>query len=168
MPLMENCISITIHAGEGADPRNIWEAVYHLSADRIGHGLTIHENERLFRKLIDRKITIELCPSSNMQIVGYKSPDTPSVEKMYPLKLYMDRGLSVTINTDNPGISRTTLTHEFYRAAVMTPGGLSKWDILQLIKNGFKSSFADHETRRERLLEAEAKIMKQLIEEDNE
>jgi len=77
----------------------------------------------------------------------------------YPLKNYLDRGLKVTVNADNPGISRTDFSRELHRAARLTPGGLSIWDILKIVRNGFKASFAAHATRNRLLREAEAEIL---------
>ena len=73
-----------------------------------------------------------MCPSSNFQIVGFRDnylPESSSAAN-YPLKNYLEQGLKVTINTDNPGISRTDFTNELHRASRLTPGGLSAWEIL--------------------------------------
>ena len=158
---------ITIHAGETSTAKNIWEAVYYLNADRIGHGLQLLEDsgentERFINRLLDRRIAIELCPSSNYQILKYKNfangeREDNSYEE-YPLRKFMEKGLRVTINTDNPGISRTDFTKEYYMAAKMTDGGLSLWEILQLIKNSFSSTFNTFEERRKLMLDAERQI----------
>jgi hypothetical protein len=55
LPLMEKSLHITIHAGENVDVPSIWEAVYHLNAERIGHGLTLRENPELMKHVIDKK-----------------------------------------------------------------------------------------------------------------
>lgn len=152
LPLMEKCINITIHAGEDQPVQNIWEAVYHLNADRIGHGLTLNENEKLKKRFLDRKIAIEMCPSSNDQIVGYS-------EKEYPLKCYLDEGLRVTVNSDNPGISRTNYSSEYLKAAQLSDGGLSFWEILQLLRNSFQASFLPFAERQRLILNAEKDII---------
>ncbi len=166
LPLMEEVVRITIHAGENAPAENIWQAVYHLSADRIGHGLSLHEHEPLMRRVVDRGIAVELCPSSNDQIVGFRHfgsiPDSP-FGREYPLKFMLDQGVRVTLNTDNPGISRTGLSQEFYQAAVMTPGGLSPWQVLQLIRNGFRAAFCNFRTRQRLLREVEFEIVSSII-----
>lgn len=160
LPIMEKCLKITTHAGETVDVDSIWQAVYHLNAERIGHGLKLEQNKKLLDHILDRKITIELCPSSNFQIVGYKDFLLKNKEeKTYPLKKYLDTGLKVCLNTDNPGISRTDFTKEFLKAAQMTKDGLSLWEILILIRNGFKASFLDYEQRRIVLRNAEQEIL---------
>ena len=135
LEIMKDCYNITIHAGETAPAENIWEAVYYLTAERIGHGLKLIEKEDLMVKFLERGIGIEMCPSSNYQIVGYRDNYFSGTQNMpdYPLKKYLDCELKVSVNTDNPGISLTTPTQELHRAARLTRGGLSKWDLLQLM-----------------------------------
>lgn len=164
LPLMKHCLNLTIHAGEGEHVANIWQAVYHLNADRIGHGLTLCDDPKLMRRFLDRRIAVELCPSSNNQIVGFHNEHLPhSPERPYPLRDYLEKGLRVTVNTDDPGISRTNLTQEYYKAAAMTPGGLSKWQILQIVRNGFRASFAPFDLRKKLLLEVEKRILDNLL-----
>lgn len=163
--LHKRCLNLTIHAGETASADSIWEAVYHLSADRIGHGLKLQEQPELLNRFLDRHIAIEMCPTSNYQICGFLESHKVECSQypLYPLKSYMDKGLIVTLNTDDPGISLTNLTTEYMKAAKMTPGGISKWDILQLINNSFSSSFAPFVIRQKHLKNAEKAIM-ELIE----
>lgn len=156
--IMKECYNITIHAGEDQPVDNIWQAVYHLNAERIGHGLTLEDNEELLNKFLQRGIGIEMCPSSNYQIVGFKDnyyPQETADKKQYPLKKYLEKELLVSINTDDPGISLTDMTHELHKAARMTEGGLSKWDILQLVCNGFRTAFYPYEKKKELIRNAE-------------
>ena len=97
IPLMERCIHLTIHAGEKQPVESVWEAVYHLNAERIGHGLTLKDNPTLMHKFKDRGIAVEMCPSSNAQIVGYRDNYFPSTNRLplYPLQEYLDAGLRV-------------------------------------------------------------------------
>mgnify|MGYP003877499997 CR=1 FL=1 len=147
--ILKECKSITIHAGETESAESIWEAVYELNADRIGHGLSLHQNEALLVKFREKGIGIELCPSSNFQIVGFNDYYlTITAEKGdYPLHYYLQQGLKVTVNTDNRGISRTTLSGELIKASRMTPKGLSLLEALQLCKNSIDVSFFDHTTK---------------------
>lgn len=159
-PIMEDCIHITIHAGEGESAQNIWEAVYELNADRIGHGLTLYENEDLLKRLANRRIGIEMCPSSNDQIVGFRSQEDDSHKwPLYPLREYLHRGLRVSINTDDPGISRTTLSHEYMKASEMSQNGLSMWNVYQLIRNGFQTAFLPPDEKKKLLIRAEKRII---------
>ncbi len=165
--LHKRCLNLTIHAGETAEAESIWEAVYYLNADRIGHGLKLLEQPDLLNRFVDHRIAVEMCPSSNFQICGFADRAVPNTEDLprYPLSEYLRQGLRVTINTDNPGISRTNLSNEYLKAARMSPGGISRWDILQLINNSFTVTFAPFKLRREMILKAEQSIMN-LIEGD--
>jgi adenosine deaminase len=165
--VLKECRNITIHAGETLPAESIWEAVYYLNAERIGHGLTLKNNVSLINKFLERKIGIEMCPSSNYQIKGFKDNYIPEsyYEGVYPLKEYLDRELRVCVNTDNPGISRTSFTNELHRAARLTPGGLSLWDIFQLIHNGFLLAFYPYAEKKKMIKEAE-RIIGRLIKEE--
>lgn len=159
MPLMEQSFNLTIHAGENESVKNIWSAIYHLNADRIGHGLTLNSDPRLKVRFLDRKIALEMCPSSNDQIVGYSaSPDT------YPLKGYLNEGLRVTINTDNPGISRTDFSQEYFKAASFYEKGFTLWEVLQIIRNGFRSAFLPYRLKQRLIINVEKQIMQVLNE----
>jgi len=143
LPAFEACLPITIHAGEGESAEHIWQAAYHLHADRIGHGLTLSQHPDLASRFRDRGIALELCPSSNREVVGFSDPAHPASHGLptYPLRRFMQSGLPVTLCTDNPGISRTSLPQEFLAAARMTEGGLSLWEVLALIRQGFVHAF---------------------------
>ena len=161
LPLLEDCLRITIHSGETTSVKNMWNTVYNLNADRIGHGLYLQDDENLMEKLKDKRTAIELCPSSNFQIKGYRDYSINSTSKMciYPLKQYLQKGIKVCICSDDPGISRTDISKEYLKAAKMTEGGLSKWEILTLIRNSFVSSFQNKEQKQELSKKAEQKIM---------
>ena len=141
MPFLKNCIHITIHAGETDTVESIWEAVYHLNADRIGHGLKLLDKPELLKHFAEKRIGIEMCPSSNDQIVGFCDK-----KDSYPLKKYLDEGLKVCVNTDDCGISRTSLANEFIKAAELCPG-LTLWDCITLIRNGLEVAFCNVEEK---------------------
>lgn len=164
-PAFENCLPITIHAGEGESAQSIWQAAYHLHADRIGHGLTLIENPALQQRMRDRGICLELCPSSNREVVGFRDPQFPSSVALpeYPLRAFMEAGLPVTLCTDNPGISRTTLANEYLTAARMCTGGLSQWECLALIRQGFVHAFLPSEARERLLKSVDQRIFQQML-----
>lgn len=159
LDLLRNCISITIHAGETESVESIWQAVYCLSADRIGHGLTLGDNGELLKRFLDKNIGIEMCPSSNDQVVGFsKKKGQP-----YPLKKYLEAGLKVCVNTDDCGISLTTLSQEFRKAALLSDS-LSVWDCIVLIRNGISMAFVDKKTKAALMKDFEEKIYTLIIE----
>jgi adenosine deaminase len=145
-PLSFRSSPITIHAGEAADALSIWKAVYDLNATRIGHGLRLAEDVALLSYCVRQGICMELCPNSNHYTNEFTfGSDQNNVRDRYPLRLYMQRGLEVTLSTDNrymhpPGLR--TLTSE-YMAAARLVGGLTRWEVLQIVKAGFKNAFLD-------------------------
>ncbi|HBH32938.1 MAG TPA: adenosine deaminase, partial [Desulfofustis sp.] len=81
----------------------------------------------------------------------------------YPLKKYLDFGLAVTVNTDNRGISRTTMSRELLQAAKLSPQGLSRWEILRLIKNSFKAAFLPKDEKDRLLKEVDRQIFSLIL-----
>lgn len=134
---------VTIHAGEGERAENIWQAAYHLHADRIGHGLTLVDRPDLAQRFRDRGIALELCPSSNREVVGFQDPvfEASADCPVYPLQKFMQAGLPFALCTDNPGISRTTLADEYLAAARMSPDGLRLWEALAISRQAFTHAF---------------------------
>ena len=146
------CLPLTIHAGEGQAAENIWNAAYQLHADRIGHGLTLADRPELMKKFRNRRIALELCPTSNIEVVGFRDPARPGSGKMpnYPFRRLWEAGMPLTVNTDNPGISRTTLMDEYLTLSRLD-GCLTLWETLSLVKQAFLHSFLDGQSK-ERLL----------------
>lgn len=155
--IKKDCLNITIHAGETMPVDSVWQAVYCLNAERIGHGLTLRNSEELKEKFRQRGIGVEMCPSSNYQIVGFDDnyyENIPRIvkldaeERRYPLLDYLSYGLRVCVNTDDPGISNTDMTHELLKAARLTKDGLSLWEIFALLYNSFDLAFLPYEEKR--------------------
>lgn len=165
-PAFAECLPITIHAGEGEKADSIWQAAYHLHADRIGHGLSLNENDKLAQRFRDRSICLELCPSSNREVVGFYDPHFPPTKQYpgYPLLALWQKGLPLTLCTDNPGISRTTLADEYLAAARMTGNQLSQWEVLAMIKQGFVHSFLSGHHKEKLLKRIDAQLYQQLAE----
>ena len=106
-------LGITIHAGEPAlpgSPNNILASIDYLHADRIGHGVQAIHDEKVIRRLVDEKIPLELCPTSNW--LTQAVPDLAS----HPLKQLMDLGIKTTVNSDDPGVMDITLMDEYHIA----------------------------------------------------
>jgi len=159
LPLHQHFLNITIHAGEMADDDKIWQAIYLLHARRIGHGLKLVNNPKMMGYVRDHGIAIEMCPSSNRQTNLFRDFAAGQSEgDSYPLRQYLEKGLAVTVNTDNRGISRTTMTDEYLTAARLTKGGLTRWEILRLVKNSFKAAFLPKD-EKDRLLKETDKII---------
>ncbi len=131
--VLNNNISITIHAGEAFGAPSIHQALHYCRARRIGHGTHLIEDPDLMNWVNDHRIPVEICLASNLQTKAV--PDYQS----HPIRLFMEKGLRVTLNTDNRLVSGTTVTNE-YRLAVENYD-LGEDEVLGLVVNGFKSAF---------------------------
>ena len=139
--IQNNNINSTIHAGEAYGPESIHQAIHYCSANRIGHGTRLHEDNDLLNYIKDHRIALEICLSSNIHIGSVKSL------KDHPFKKYFDENLRVTLNTDNRLMSNTSLTNEYLLAADTFK--LNYRDICTIIINGFKSAFLPYNERRD-------------------
>jgi adenosine deaminase len=139
----------TVHAGEAYGPESIFQAITDLHADRIGHGTYLlepdairdegiedpeHYVERLGNYIADRRITLEVCLTSNLQT----NPQLQRLEEHTFSRLRAQR-LSTTLCTDNRLVSNTTVTNELLLAC--THLGLDRHDLKSIIIYGFKRSF---------------------------
>ena len=103
-------LHVTIHAGEWGPAEHIKEAIEELGTDRIGHGVRVLEDENITALARERGTAFEVCITSN-----YQSGVVETLEN-HPLMKMFEQGINVTINTDDPSISRITLSHEYYNA----------------------------------------------------
>jgi adenosine deaminase len=106
----ESGLHVTIHAGEWGPATNVKEAIEEIGAERIGHGVRVLEDKDVVAMVRERGTAFEVCVTSNYQSGVVNSLDT------HPLITMLDSGVNVTINTDDPSISRITLSHEYYTA----------------------------------------------------
>jgi len=100
-------LHLTIHAGEWGGADNVREAVEQVGAERIGHGVRVVEDENVVALTRERGTTFEVCVTSN-----YQSGVVPALS-VHPLPRMLQAGLDVTLNTDDPSVSRIDLSHEF-------------------------------------------------------
>lgn len=137
----------TVHAGEAYGPESIFQAITKLNADRIGHGTRLFEWEsvrdaaeprtyvqQLAEYVADRRITLEVCVTSNMQTM----PHLRRVED-HPVGRMIRERLSLAICTDNRLVSRTTCTRELAR--VVEAFDLAPHELRNLVIHGFKRCF---------------------------
>jgi adenosine deaminase len=139
----------TVHAGEAYGPESIFQAITECHADRLGHGTwlfgadkikdpAIKDPDYYVKCLVDyvatRRITLEVCPTSNLQTI----PAIASVAD-HPLRKMLDANLSVSINTDNRLVSRTSVTRELELVCSQLPVTPAK--LRNIILAGFKGSF---------------------------
>jgi adenosine deaminase len=140
----------TVHAGEDYGPESIFQAIGDLHADRIGHGTWLFDAskitspriedrqayvERLSEFIADKRITIEVCLTSNQQTV----PELAADLRNHPFAEMRRRRLSTTFCTDNRLVSNTTVSHEIARA--VDAFGLTTGEVRDILIYGFKRSF---------------------------
>jgi adenosine deaminase len=143
----EHGMFCTCHAGEGAGPESVAEAVHECGAQRIGHGTRLIEDLRLTDELARNGIAIEACLTSNVQTRASKDYES------HPLRAYFERGMRVTLNTDNRLMSGTTLTAEYAHAANELQFTVD--ELCTLARNGFESAFLPDDERRALLARAD-------------
>jgi adenosine deaminase len=124
---------ITVHAGEVAAPKNVITAIKDLYAERIGHGVYAEKDEEAYRLLKECGTAVEMCLTSNVQTHGVEDI------KMHPVKSYFEKGIKVTINTDNTTVSNTDLKKEY--EILIKEFGFSMKDIKAVIMNAVNAAF---------------------------
>ncbi|UCB50812.1 MAG: adenosine deaminase, partial [Deltaproteobacteria bacterium] len=133
------------HAGEAAGAASIWGAIRSLRVDRIGHGTRAEEDEALLDYLAEHRVPLEMCPISNV-----RTGVVPSLEE-HPVRRYFERGIMVTINTDDPKMFGNSLAEEF----LLLEGklGFSRDEIRSLILQGIQAAWLSKD-RKQQLVEA--------------
>ena len=128
-----NGLGVTAHAGEVADPRRVRE-VLDFGVRRVAHGVTAAQDEDLLAILRARDVTLDLCPTSNVQagiVTGIRN---------HPLARLHRTGVSVTLSTDARTVSGTTLTDEMARCAEAM--SLTRDELADIALNAFRRGFA--------------------------
>jgi adenosine deaminase len=122
-------LRITIHAGEWGPAENVRDAILNLGAERIGHGVRVMDagSEDIVSLAKERGTVFEVCVTSNYQSGVVRS--LPA----HPLPKMIEAGLQTTLNTDDPSVSRITLTHEYQHVCeqLKVPIGVLKQSVLR-------------------------------------
>ena len=126
-------LRLTVHAGESAGPESIWSAVRELKAERIGHGLTAVQDPALMDYLAEKQIPVEICLSSNLRT------GCCATFADHPLPKYLERGMLVMLNTDDPEMFETTLNREYELATGAF--GFSNRQLKALAESSLKAAF---------------------------
>ncbi len=132
------------HAGEAAGAESVWGAIRSLGVSRIGHGTRAYEDEELVDYLAEKRITLEMCPMSNVLTRVVESIED------HPVLMYYQRGVPVTINTDDPKMFGTTLAHEL--SVLEGKLGFEREDIRALVLNSARAAWLSEE-RKDQLVE---------------
>jgi adenosine deaminase len=129
------------HAGEAAGAASIWGAIRTLKVDRIGHGTRAKEDELLLEYLVEHKIPLEMCPISNVRTGVVKTP------KEHPVRYYFERGIILTINTDDPKMFGNSLAEEYQ--LLEEELGFSRDEIRFLLLQSVQASWLSEEKKQQ-------------------
>jgi adenosine deaminase len=132
--------NITVHAGEADGPHSIRQAIDELGATRIGHSVAAREDLHLMDFMANNNISIECCLTSNFQTGACTNIAD------HPIKTFMERGIVVTLNTDDPGVSGIEIGDEYKLAREVV--GLTTEQLAQIQLNGVKVAFVADSVKR--------------------
>ena len=128
------------HAGETVGPESVWGAIRVLHAERLGHGVRSIEDSELINYLAERRIPLEICPTSNIRLGVY--PDLAA----HPIRRLYEAGVPVTINSDDPPLFNTTLNGE--AKLLFAPFDFEINAINEILLNSIRYSFMPVDERQ--------------------
>ncbi len=138
------------HAGETTGPETVWDALRVLGAERIGHGTSSAQDPELLEHLAATGTPLEVCPSSNIATRAVATLEE------HPLRTFVDAGVVVTINSDDPPMFGTTLNREYAIAADLLD--LDQTGVADLARTAVRVSFAPDEVKTRILAEIDTEI----------
>jgi adenosine deaminase len=138
-PLVGSGLGLTTHYGESGPPEYPKEAIEILGPSRLGHGLSVSRDQDVTALVVERGVTLEMCPTSNWLTKGVATVDE------HPIRELLQRGVKVTLNTDDPGLMGIDLVHEWQVARDRI--GLSDEDFRAVTANALAASFLPHEVK---------------------
>ncbi|MCB0662717.1 MAG: hypothetical protein KDC24_08255 [Saprospiraceae bacterium] len=134
--LHEECnFGRTVHTGEYGGPEKIREVIDQLKPERLGHGINAIQSDSLLSEILDKGIHLENCPTSNLKLHRVDRYQN------HPLKLFLEKGISVGINSDDPGIFKMPINHEIEKSIEIL--GLSEQEVRDLNHNAIKAAFIE-------------------------
>ncbi len=134
-------LHLVAHAGEAAGPQSIWDAIQFLKVERIGHGVTARNDPKLIEYLKEKQICLEMSPIGNLRTGVVKSIQD------HPIREFYDKGLLVTVNSDDPSLFHTDLNNEYIQ--IHEHLGFSIPELFQLSMNGIETSFIDEVSKKD-------------------
>jgi adenosine deaminase len=142
----------TAHAGEAAGAESIWGAIRNLRVERIGHDTRAYEDEGLLDFLAEHQIPLEMCPLSNLctGVVSRIEED--------PVRRYFEKGIMVTINTDDPKMFGNSLAQEY--EVLEKALGFSPGEIRSLMVNAVQASWLPEQKKQ--------RMIKEIVTDHNE
>lgn len=141
-------LRLTCHAGEWGGPESVRDAITDLNVARIGHGVRAIEDMALVDEIAEKGIVLEVCPGSNIALGLY--PDW----RAHPIGQLYDRGVKVTISTDDPPFFHTTMIREYDRLAEAFDWDEGVFDTIA--RTSIDAAFCDTKTRERTLKRLES------------
>lgn len=128
-----NGLSCTCHAGEGDGPDSIQQALHLCGASRLGHGTRLLEDPDLEAEVLERKIPLEVCLTSNLHT------HTVTDLAQHPARRYIEQGIVVTLNTDSRLMDQTTVSDEYWLAHEKF--GITRSGLEKVLLDAFRGAF---------------------------
>ena len=144
-------LHVVAHAGEAVGPESVRDAVELLGAERIGHGISSILDPSVMDLLKEKQIPLEVCPSSNLFTAHYAS-----TLRNHPIGPFFERGLHVTVNTDDPTIFGVDLVDEYL--GLFGEGVFDVAQLLKILRNGIYATFLPRDTQDKLWRDARAAI----------
>lgn len=138
-PLRSSGLGLTTHYGESGPPEYPREAVRVLEPTRLGHGLSVSRDPAVRDLVIERRVTLEMCPTSNWLTMGVARIAE------HPIRNLLHQGVNVTLNSDDPGLMGIDLTHEWEVARDHI--GFTFDDFRRVTENAIEASFLPAEIK---------------------
>ena len=132
-------LRLTAHAGEWGGPQSVREALDDLRVERIGHGVRAIEDLALVDRLAEDEVVLEVCPGSNLALGLYPKWDR------HPIQALRERGVKVTVSTDDPPFFHTTMTREYEE--LERAFGWGAEDFLEISQCALDAAFCDADTK---------------------
>jgi adenosine deaminase len=136
----ETGLGRTAHCGESAGPESVWDGLRYLHLDRIDHGVRAIEDPALVERLAEDQITLTVCPTSNVITGLYESTADG------PLGRFIEAGIPVTVNSDDPQSMQVSIVDEFERVGADLDWTLA--DAVTVTRNAINAAFCDEEDTR--------------------
>ena len=136
-----------VHAGEVGGPQSVRDAIEQLGAERIGHGIGASADPELMRVLAERRIPLEICPTSNLRtgaLAQLLGKPKAAIEE-HPVHQLFERGVPITISTDDPAMFRASLLGEY---ALLERLGFSPREIAQVARKSIEVGFLEESWKR--------------------
>jgi len=143
-------LRLVAHAGEEGPPSYISGALDSLHVERIDHGVTCEQDDRLVERLVAEGIPLTMCPLSNVRLKGIDRIEEHAIKRL------MDRGVKVTVNSDDPSYFGGYVADNY--RALQNDLGLTDAELAVLARNSLEASFLDEVAKRDLIAELDEMV----------